>query len=99
MFNIFKKTDAPKETVENNVASEVLADLLKLIVLQLVDNPDDVEIREVAGDRTTVLEIKVNDEDMGKVIGKKGRIIKSIRVLLRAAAVHNGKSVSVELVG
>lgn len=99
MFNIFKKTVEPQVTVEADVTSEVLADLLKLIVLQLVDNPDDVEIREVAGDRTTVLEIKVNDEDMGKVIGKKGRIIKSIRVLLRAAAVHQGKSVSVELVG
>lgn len=99
MFNIFKKQDMPRGTADNNGSSSNLSELLKQIVVQLVDYPDDVEVREVESESTTVLELKVNAEDMGKVIGKKGRIIKSLRVLLRAAAVHQGKSVSVELVG
>ncbi|MCX6645333.1 MAG: KH domain-containing protein [bacterium] len=75
-----------------------MAELLEFIVKRLVDYPDDVLIKEVQGERTKVLEIKVNDADMGKVIGKKGRIIKSLRIVVRAAALHDGQSVSIEIV-
>ncbi len=102
VFNIFKKGPGPNGEEKAESASEsasgALADLLKFMVVKLVDNPNDVEVREVQGDRTTVLELKVNESDMGKVIGKKGRIIKSLRIVVRAAAVHEGKSVSIELV-
>jgi len=98
VFNIFKKGPSPNGEEKVESASGALADFLKFMVVKLVDNPNDVEVREVQGDRTTVLELKVNESDMGKVIGKKGRIIKSLRVVVRAAAVHEDKSVSIELV-
>lgn len=97
VFNIFKKGDAG-ETSDKGAGAEGLADMLRYIVIRLVDNPDDVVVKEVEGDRATVLEVKVNQEDMGKVIGKKGRIIKSLRVVMRAAAISRGKTVSIELV-
>lgn len=96
MFNIFKKGNGKEGNVpENN--SGGLPELLKFMVTRLVDNPDDVAVREIEGDRSTILELTVNDSDMGKVIGKKGRIIKSLRIVVRAAAVHDGRSVSIEL--
>jgi len=97
VFNLFKKANGNEK--EAPVAKQDgLPELLKFMVTSLVDNPDDVEIKEIDSDRTTILELKVNESDMGKVIGKKGRIIKSLRIVLRAAAVHDGKSVSIELV-
>jgi uncharacterized protein len=98
VFNLFKKTDTPTEEIKIEAPPEDIAGLLNFIVTRLVDNPGDVQIKEVTGEKNTVLEIKVNEADMGKVIGKKGRIIKSLRVILRAAAMNEGKSVSVELV-
>ena len=98
VFNIFKKG---KDNISEDDPGEVpggLAQLLKFMVVRLVDNPDDVNVKEVQGDETTILELRVNEEDMGKVIGKKGRIIKSLRVVVRAAAIHDGKSVSIELI-
>ena len=99
MFNIFKKTESPSELASNSPASIDLAELLKHIVVQMVDFPDEVEVKEVEGEHNTILELKVKSEDMGKIIGKKGRIIKALRILLRAAAIHQGRNVSVELVG
>ena len=96
VFNLFKK-DNGKTEVAATKEPDTLTDLLKFMVVRLVDNPGDVEVKEIDGDRSTILELKVNEEDMGKVIGKKGRIIKSLRIVLRAAAVHDGKSVSIEL--
>jgi predicted RNA-binding protein YlqC (UPF0109 family) len=98
LFNIFKKNSGKNNGQEDAPAKENVASLLEFIVKRLVDNPEDVQVTEVQGERTTVLEIRVNDEDMGKVIGKKGRIIKSLRVVVRAAALHDGQSVSIELV-
>jgi len=97
VFNLFKK--APVANVEKSENSaDGVKDLLKFIIEHLVDNPKDVEVREVEGERNTILELKVNEADMGKVIGKKGRIIKSLRIVVRAAAIHEGKSISIELV-
>lgn len=98
MFNIFKRNNG--STTEQEVKSEHgnIAELLAFIVKRLVDNPNDVQIREIQGERSKVLEIKVNESDMGKVIGKKGRIIKSLRIVVRAAALQAGQSISIELV-
>jgi uncharacterized protein len=98
VFNFLKKADASTTEVKVEEPQKGLTDLLRLIVLKLVDFPDDIHIQEVQGGKTTVIELKVNEADMGKVIGKKGRIIKSLRVVLRAAALREGRSVSVELV-
>ena len=65
----------------------------------LLDHPDDLEINEVEGERgETILELTVNPEDMGKIIGKRGRIIRSLRVLSRASTQGEGRGVMVEVV-
>ncbi len=75
-----------------------MKDLVIEIVKSIVDNPDEVKAREVEGEQTTIIEISTNPEDIGKVIGKKGRTIKALRTLVNAAAVRKGKRVSVEIV-
>ena len=73
--------------------------LLEYIGPWLVDNPDEMEITEAEGDRgALVLEVSVNPEDMGKLIGKRGRIIRSIRTLARAAGQQDDQNVMVEVV-
>jgi predicted RNA-binding protein YlqC (UPF0109 family) len=65
----------------------------------LVDQPDDIEIAEVEGERDQIIyEITVHPDDMGKVIGKRGRIIRSLRTIAKAAGQGEGRSVSVEVV-
>ena len=59
---------------------------MSFIAKSLVDNPDKVEVREVAGEQTAVLELKVAPEDLGKIIGKQGKTAKAIRTILGAAA-------------
>jgi predicted RNA-binding protein YlqC (UPF0109 family) len=77
----------------------VTRQLIDYLVPWLVDNPDDVEVAEVEGDNgATVLEISVHPDDMGKIIGKRGRIIRSLRVLARAAGQRDGNTVLVEVV-
>jgi predicted RNA-binding protein YlqC (UPF0109 family) len=97
VFNLFRKPESPDNETRVDETPGGLSDLLKFIVIRLVDNPDDVEIKEVEGGKNTVFELKVNEADMGKVIGKKGRIIKALRIVMRAAALHGGQSISVEL--
>ena len=75
-----------------------MRDLLISIVKELVDHPDEVAVQEVVGERTTVLELKVHQEDIGKVIGRKGRIINALRVIVKSAAVKEGKIVTLELI-
>ena len=73
--------------------------LLEYAVPWLVENPDDVEITEIEGEQGgLVLELAVNPDDVGKVIGKRGRIIRSLRILAKAAGQRQGASVSVEVV-
>jgi len=74
-----------------------MKELLELIAKSLVDNPDSVKVTEIPGDKSITLELKVAEEDMGKVIGKQGRIAKSIRTLVKAAAIHEDKRVNVEI--
>ncbi|GHT58272.1 UPF0109 protein [Endomicrobiia bacterium] len=75
-----------------------MKDLVLLMAKALVDNPEQVEVREVAGERTTVLEIKVVVADRGKIIGKEGRIIKAIRVIVSSASAKLNKRTTVEVV-
>ena len=72
--------------------------LLEDIAKALVDNPDMVEVKEVSGEASIILELKVAPEDMGKVIGKQGRIAKAIRTVVKAAAIKANKRVVVEII-
>lgn len=74
-----------------------MKELLEIIAKNLVDNPEAVSVTEVAGERSTILELKVASDDMGKVIGKQGRIAKAIRTVVKAAAIHEDKRVVVEI--
>ena len=74
-----------------------MKDLLTYIVQSLVDHPDEVSVTERETGGGTVFEIRVADGDMGKVIGRQGRIIKEIRILMKAVAQRKGKKVSVEV--
>ncbi|MCH7472673.1 KH domain-containing protein [bacterium] len=74
-----------------------MKELLLQIIKQIVDSPDEVEINEVQGERSLVLEIKVADDDVGKVIGREGRIINSLRQIVKAAAGKRNERVSIEL--
>lgn len=64
----------------------MLKDLIEYIAKSLVDNPDDVSVSEVEGEQTSVLELKVAKEDLGKVIGKQGRTARAMRTILGAAS-------------
>jgi uncharacterized protein len=72
-------------------------DLVEYMVKSLVDNPEMVEIREVEGEKSTILELKVTKEDIGKVIGKHGRIARAIRTIINASATKSGKRVVLEI--
>lgn len=72
-------------------------DLVEYIVKSLVDFPDDVAVNVVEGEKSTILELKVATEDIGKVIGKQGRIAKAIRTILSATATKGGKRVVLEI--
>ena len=72
--------------------------LLEYLAKALVDYPEDVTVTEVDGEDTLVLELRVNESDMGKVIGKQGRIAKSIRTVMKAASSKDNKRVVVEIV-
>lgn len=75
-----------------------MKELLLYIAKNLVDSPDSVTVTEVERDNETVLELRVAEGDMGKVIGRQGRIAKEIRTLVKAVGSRNGKKVSVEIV-
>ena len=76
-----------------------MKELLKVIVLPLVENPTEVEITETEKeDGEILLSLKVASSDMGKVIGRQGRIAKAIRTVMKAAANKDGKKVAVEIV-
>ena len=74
-----------------------MKELLTYIARNLVDHPEDVEVTEREGDGEILLELRVNSDDMGKVIGRQGRIAKWIRVLMRSAGQRKGTRVSVDI--
>jgi len=75
-----------------------MKELLEVIARSLVDVPESVDVRENEGEQSVVLELRVADGDMGKVIGKKGRIAQSIRTVMQAAANRENKRVTVEII-
>lgn len=75
-----------------------MKELLDYIARALVDEPDQVSVQQVESERLIVLELRVAAADMGKVIGKQGRIAKAIRTVINAAAVKESKRVVVEIV-
>ena len=75
-----------------------MKELVEVIIKALVDNPEGVTVTEKQDGRTTVLEVRVADGDMGKVIGKQGRIAKALRTVVNAAAIRENKKVTVEIV-
>lgn len=75
-----------------------MKELLYTIAKSLVDNPEEVQVNEIVKEQEIVLELKVASEDMGKVIGKQGRIAKAIRTVIKAAAIKNNKRVVVEII-
>ena len=75
-----------------------MKELLEVIAKNLVEHPDDVLVTELEGERSIILELKVAPDDMGKVIGKQGRIAKAIRTIVKAASIHENKKIVVEIV-
>jgi predicted RNA-binding protein YlqC (UPF0109 family) len=75
-----------------------MKELLESIAKSLVDYPDEVSVNEVEGDNSIILELRVAKDDMGKVIGKQGRIAKAIRTVVKAAAIKENVRVTVEIV-
>ena len=74
-----------------------MTELVKYIACQLVDHPDQVQVNEVQGEQALILELHVAPEDMGKVIGKQGRIAKAIRSVMKAAGATCNKKVNVDI--
>ncbi len=76
----------------------MMKELIKYISQSLVDNPDKVEVTEVIGEQTSVIELRVAKEDLGKVIGKQGRTAKAIRTILSAASAKLHKRSVLEII-
>lgn len=76
-----------------------MKEILETIILNLVDDKDSVEIKELNGEKSVVFEVKVADGDMGKIIGKQERLAKSIRTVVKAVANKEQKRVTVEFIG
>ena len=76
-----------------------MKEILETIIKNLVDNPEAVEIKEVENEKTITFEVKAAEEDMGKVIGKQGRLAKSIRTVVKSVAAKEQKKVTVEFIG
>jgi len=75
-----------------------MKELVETIAKSLVDNPEKVQVNEVYGEQSIIVELRVAPEDMGKVIGKQGRIAKAIRTVVKAAAIKENKRVVVEII-
>jgi len=71
---------------------------IEFVVKALVDHPDEVDVKEVDGERVVVFELRLNQTDVGKVIGKSGRTITAIRTLLTSAAAKQGKRAMLEII-
>jgi len=89
------------DTVEadpNRVPAATARDVCEYLVKAVVEEPDSVEVAVNEGGRTTAIEVRVAQGDMGRVIGKRGRVAQSIRTIVRAAAVRDNATVDVEFI-
>lgn len=84
--------------MSKDAGGNAMKELLESIARALVEFPDEVSVNEVEGDNEIILELRVAKEDMGKVIGKQGRIAKAIRTVVKAAAIKENVRVAVEIV-
>lgn len=75
-----------------------MKELIRYIAEALVDNPEQVEVTEVEGERTSVIELKVAKEDLGKIIGKQGRTARAVRTILSAASAKVDKRAVLEII-
>lgn len=76
-----------------------MKETLQAIIESIVSEPSQVSINEVEGEKAIVFEVKVLEADMGKIIGREGRIAKAIRTIMKAVAAKDGKRVSIEFIG
>ena len=76
----------------------MLKELIEFIAKSLVDHPEQVSINEIEGEKTTILELSVAEDDLGKVIGRRGRTAKAIRTVLSAAATKMDKRAVLEII-
>ncbi|RGY34585.1 KH domain-containing protein [Collinsella sp. OF02-10] len=79
--------------------SDRIADLVEYLVVQIVDDPDSVSLEVIDGDDASMIEVSVAEDDVAKVIGRRGRTIKAIRTLARALAARLDTAVEVEVLG
>lgn len=75
-----------------------MKNVLEMIISNLVDNKEEVSIEEVVNDKNVEFKVKVSSDDMGKVIGKQGRVAKSVRTVMKSVGAKEGKRVNVEFV-
>lgn len=83
--------------METSQANILMEPLIRYITTSLVDEPEEIQIREVEGNETNILELTVAQKDIGKVIGKNGRIAKALRIILQAASIKQGKNTQLEI--
>jgi predicted RNA-binding protein YlqC (UPF0109 family) len=74
-----------------------MKNLVNILARSLVDKPEKVEVNQVDGEKSIILELRVDSDDMGKVIGKQGKIAKAMRTVIKAAAAKDGKRVVLEI--
>ena len=74
-----------------------MEELVRYIAATLVDHPDQVQVKTVEGPESVIIELSVGPDDMGKVIGKQGRIAKAMRVVLKSAAAKEGKKCNLDI--
>ena len=75
-----------------------MKDVLQTIIENLVEEKEKIEINQIDGERKTIFEVKVSPKDMGKIIGKEGRIAKAIRTIMKSIAAKEGKRVNIEFI-
>ena len=90
---VFQKLKFPK----NSKGDTMEKDLIEYLAKSLVDDPSQVQVNIVEGEKSTILELRVAENDIGKVIGKHGRIAKAIRTVLQAASARTGKHTVLEI--
>lgn len=91
--------DTAVESFDESLPSDNVADLVEYLVVSLIDKPEDLSIDVTDGEGTTLIEVHVDSEDVGKVIGRHGRVIKAIRTLARACAARDELVADVEVIG
>ena len=92
-------TDTVKALIKNAEWEAIMKEVLEIIIKNLVDNQEAVEVKEVEGEKNIIFEVKVAEEDFGKIIGRQGKIAQSIRTVMRAVANRKDKKVTVEFIG